>query len=1215
VDSQENFKDDVTRGRRRFGRRVLRNSPLQSEALEPRLLLGSLVPTETGTMTGGLLPIETVDLLAAAETSGLSAGELALYEWQLAIEDARSQLSQMDVEALRIAQELAENRHADDAARESVFGQRGQHSGDGSTDTTHAGAEHAQAERSESWPSAEAEFAARAVELSTLYTTLATGLPAGDELASAGETAADELAADELADDEQSSDDDDDASADDRDTSTAPRADDVNAGRESVEATSDRDRAASSQWSGSAAPPASNFDLTFAAGQSPGSSMRQYSVGSFGSSGSSTSGSSSGTISDGSTNAAASASASDGTTSSTTSAGTGIGNVNVADAVFAQFAAEHVTAQQPVVIEYDFRSLNGFANEITSAERASAEVALQNWELVTEGRIQFEQSTQAPDSDVLIIYKGDLAAVGHQSSSGEVLGVGGTLVIDADAGVSRLQRVVAIDHAEQFDTQTGNGNPVGTYDFSTIVGHEVGHIIGIDDSSVPVPGDLMNPVYDQERGLESYAVAARINEIPALNGDVNAGSSAALQGLHTMITGYPQLTAAEVASTLDYATLVTPSRDAIIAIVDRGGNILGVRVEEDVIANFDSPANTTTGGNGNGVIDTPSELNTLIFAIDGAVAKARTAANFSNGDPSNGTLAPITSRTVRFISQTTITHREVDSNPNSLDPNVRGPGIVGPIGPGGHFPPEVAFTPPVDLFGIETTNRDSLLHPGPDDIKGTADDIVLQNRFNIDPAFVPAGAEIVAPESYGFASGLLPTAQSRGYATLPGGVPFFRDTNADGLGDTLIGGIGVFFPGDDGTALFEQDYQPGQSEEARTNAPKVIEAEFIALVAAGGSNGALKIDPRAKPGNHPIQDLDIPFGRLDLVGIQLQVFGPTAGVRGVQQLLDRGLSLGNTLAPGNLNGTNQIVNAGGDFTIDGIGVPQGWLVTPHDGGDYDMDGSPDITAADVQTIIDQAIIEAQEVRAAIRLPIGSRTRMVLAVTDTNGEVLGLFRMQDATVFSIEVAVSKARNTAYYADTEDINNNGVLDGGEDRNGNGQLDTLAPVDRIVDRNGNPLAPGIAMTNRTFRFVAEPRFPDGQDNEQAGSFSILNDIAAASGLAVTDERGLVEFDGPIPYTAFQSVYGYNSFNPSSNFRDPNAPANQSGVVFFPGSAPVYDKSGNLMGGFGVSGDGVDQDDVVTYRGAQGFVPPVDVVKADQVFVDGIRLPYQKFLRNPRG
>ena len=74
-------------------------------------------------------------------------------------------------------------------------------------------------------------------------------------------------------------------------------------------------------------------------------------------------------------------------------------------------------------------------------------------------------------------------------------------------------------------------------------------------------------------------------------------------------------------------------------------------------------------------------------------------------------------------------------------------------------------------------------------------------------------------------------------------------------------------------------------------------------------------------------------------------------------------------------------------------------------------------------------------------------------------------------------------------------------------------------------------------------------------------------------------------------------------------------SGVVYFPESAPVRDNRGDLMGDFGVSGDGVDQDDVVTFRGTQGIVPPVDVAKADQVLVDGTRLPYQKFLRNPRG
>ena len=573
-----------------------------------------------------------------------------------------------------------------------------------------------------------------------------------------------------------------------------------------------------------------------------------------------------------------------------------------------------------------------------------------------------------------------------------------------------------------------------------------------------------------------------------------------------------------------------------------------------------------------------------------------------------------------------MTFREVNSNPNSADPLVEGPGFVAPIGLGGHFPPEVAFTPPVDLFAIEHTNRDSIVHPGEDGDRGTADDITLTNRFNIDTAWVPLDTDgdgfddnpdidnngladslrLSAPESYGFVSGVFPSAQARGIATLPGGVPLFRDTDGNGQGDTLIGGIGVFFPGTDGTALFEQNFQAGvgQTEKDRTNAPKVLEAEFIAVVAAGGSNGGNAIAAGAKPPFHPVADLDIPFGRLDLVGIQLEVIGPTAGVLGLQDLIKFG---NQNLGPltGAVSGTDQPVNTMGDLAINGQCVPFGWLVTPHDGADLDGVPGPDITAAEVEQIINAAVAEANLVRAAVRLPVSSRTRMVMAVTDTTGEVLGLFRMRDATVFSIDVAIAKARNTAYYADAT---------------------ALQTIDQIP---GVPA--GTAFTNRTIRFLSEPRFPDGIDagppNE---TFSILPDIAAATGLPIGGQANgaaLVETNLPIDISAFDSVLGHDAFNPNTNFRDlgdgavgtgdplTDRRANQNGIVFFPGSTPVYGSNGKLIGGFGVSGDGVDQDDVVTFAGAQGFLPPDAVVRADEVFVNQVRLPYQKFLRNPHG
>jgi hypothetical protein len=55
-------------------------------------------------------------------------------------------------------------------------------------------------------------------------------------------------------------------------------------------------------------------------------------------------------------------------------------------------------------------------------------------------------------------------------------------------------------------------------------------------------------------------------------------------------------------------------------------------------------------------------------------------------------------------------------------------------------------------------------------------------------------------------------------------------------------------------------------------------------------------------------------------------------------------------------------------------------------------------------------------------------------------------------------------------------------------------------------------------------------------------------------------------------------------------------------------------LVGGFGVSGDGVDQDDVVTAAGLVGFEAP-DAIQVGQFPVANVRLPYLKFNRNPQG
>ena len=174
----------------------------------------------------------------------------------------------------------------------------------------------------------------------------------------------------------------------------------------------------------------------------------------------------------------------------------------------------------------------------------------------------------------------------------------------------------------------------------------------------------------------------------------------------------------------------------------------------------------------------------------------------------------LSSRAIQFISQSTITQREVDSSPESTNSTTEGPGYVAPIGVGGLFPPGVNDTSDADLFGIEGTNRDTLMDPG---------------RFNT-PTYVPG---FNAPISYGQASGLLPTAQPRGIGTLPGGVPIYEN-------NACVGGIGVFFPGPNGYASYEQNNLPGHQPDPgpEENSPLCKEAEWMAFAAAGGSSGA-----------------------------------------------------------------------------------------------------------------------------------------------------------------------------------------------------------------------------------------------------------------------------------------------------------------------------------------------------------------------------------------
>jgi len=223
------------------------------------------------------------------------------------------------------------------------------------------------------------------------------------------------------------------------------------------------------------------------------------------------------------------------------------------------------------------------------------------------------------------------------------------------------------------------------------------------------------------------------------------------------------------------------------------------------------------------------------------------------------------------------------------------------------------------------------------------------------------------------------------------------------------------------------------------------------------------------------------------------------------------------------------------------GVADGWLIGPF--------ASTELTQAEVTDIVSQAVAQALKTRAAIRLPMGISTRMVIAVSDLQGTTRGLFRMPDSTIFSIDVAVAKARNVVYFS--------------------------SPTRVPSDLAGVPLR--TAVTNRTISFGAQPLYPPGIDPPPGPFFPLyVSDVArpCQQGSQPPDQH-------------------------------------QSGIVFFPGSVPLY-RGGQLIGGLGISGDGVEQDDLVAAAGGTGFAPPLEI-RADQIVIGGARLPFLKFPRNP--
>ena len=277
--------------------------------------------------------------------------------------------------------------------------------------------------------------------------------------------------------------------------------------------------------------------------------------------------------------------------------------------------------------------------------------------------------------------------------------------------------------------------------------------------------------------------------------------------------------------------------------------------------------------------------------------------------------------------------------------------------------------------------------------------------------------------------------------------------------------------------------------------------------------------------------------------------GKARRVRNVQPLG----SVGAVVPPYEITGSPEVSYPTGVFGGDVCEIRAPIIDDPVAG---DIDGQPRLTAAEVRQILDQAAARARITRAGIRLPRGQPAQVFVAVVNkpnlanTSPAILGTIRTPAATLFSWDVAVQKARTALFFSDAT----------------------------------------RAFSTRTVGFLAQKRFPPGIAGTPPGPFYSLQEKFSLLPVGVRN---------PL-----------NNVTLTEELAAPDADL-PNGMTIFPGGFPLY-RNGVLIGAIGVSGDGVDQDDIIGAAGTVGFLPPPSI-RADHMEYRGARLPYAKFPRNP--
>ena len=269
--------------------------------------------------------------------------------------------------------------------------------------------------------------------------------------------------------------------------------------------------------------------------------------------------------------------------------------------------------------------------------------------------------------------------------------------------------------------------------------------------------------------------------------------------------------------------------------------------------------------------------------------------------------------------------------------------------------------------------------------------------------------------------------------------------------------------------------------------------------------------------------------------------------------------------------------------------------------------SAPLTQVEARAVLEEAFSVMSRARAQIRRPLDSRAQVTISIVDTHGSVLGIVRSPDAPIFGTDVSLQKARTAAFFSSAQAATELGA---------NASADIqFVPATRSFLNDPAALSGTVAYADRAIGNLARPYFPDGEVGRPNGPLS--RPIAQFNPFSTGLQSALIigNLGGHLGFVSGASL----TDTPQRCTTLPDVAAGQNrlqnGIQIFPGSVPIY-RGNQLVGAIGVSGDGIDQDDMISFLGAHnggarvgGIGNAPKPLRSDNVVVSvgaGVRLRY---------